>query len=470
MLIIPMDRKLDWRNPPLVTLALVLANLLMFFGFQAGENQALDEALAFYRNSGLYQQEYSWFERFREVSAPGQGQADDEAPLAVHFWAMHTDLEFQDALRQGTFLGPQDSGYADWRVKRARLEGLLQEVVFLEYGLRTARPDAASLVAHMFLHADFMHLFGNMLFLLAVGPLVEVVIGAGAYLLLYLLGGLGSAGFYLLFQADSLVPGIGASGAIAGVMGMFSVLYWARPVRFFFFVFVYFDYLRVPAIVVLPMWIGKELLELLLNPDSPINYYAHLGGLCTGAMLGLAARRWLPSYDLEPLQTEDRERVLESRVKEAARLCRSLEYRRALPLLRRLYREHPERRDLLVMLQEAGRLEPESEDYHAASRRILALGEQDPGTDQLVYETFRDYLRRARPKPRMDVAGRCALVARFLRMGKLREAEALVESLLKADAACPELADLLLRLASAVAEEGRLQTAERYRALALDGT
>lgn len=111
----------------------------------------------------------------------------------------------------------------------------------------------------------------------------------GAPIAITTIGGLASVGFYWLVATPSLVPGIGASGAIAGLMGMYTVLYWTRPMRFFYFILVYFDYVRLPAIVLLPLWIGSQLVQMALDGDSQINYLAHLGGLLGGALIGWAS-------------------------------------------------------------------------------------------------------------------------------------------------------------------------------------
>ncbi len=117
----------------------------------------------------------------------------------------------------------------------------------------------------MWLHANFLHIFFNMIALLIVGPAVEVLLGRARFLTLYLLAGLGgSVGSYLLSPANGL--GVGASGAIMGVMGAYVVVGLRR---------------RLPVAPV----VGLLVLNLLIGFTGNIDWRAHLGGLVTGGVL-----------------------------------------------------------------------------------------------------------------------------------------------------------------------------------------
>jgi membrane associated rhomboid family serine protease len=120
----------------------------------------------------------------------------------------------------------------------------------------------------MWLHANFLHIFFNMIALLIVGPAVEVLLGKARFLVLYLLAGLGgSVCSYLLSQPNA--AGIGASGAIMGVMGAYVVLGARR---------------RLPVAPV----VGLLVLNFLIGFSGNIDWRAHLGGLVTGSVLALA--------------------------------------------------------------------------------------------------------------------------------------------------------------------------------------
>ncbi len=470
LMLIPFDRKLDWRHPPLVTFALVLVNVLVFAIFQTGEDERLLEALHYYATSGLAKIEiprYRDYLRTHEPEHPLLKDATAPEHLSPHWYlTLEYDYGFMQRLEAGQVVVPAEARYPAWREHRRELERRLAKVPTLSYGLVPAKPTAKALIGHMFLHGGLEHLLGNMFFLLAVGFLVEATLGRTAFLVCYLLGGLISAGFDLAFSTDRLVPGIGASGAISGLMGMYAVLFWTRRVRFFYYFVAYFDYVSLPAIALLPLWLLSQGVEMLIDKGSHINYLAHVGGLCGGAVLGLIARRWLPSFSLEPFETADRSVERERRLAEAQALCERLEHRRAWPLLRRLYREFPDDRQTLFYLHQCSRLEPQSDEYHGLSHRILALEGRDPATQRLVAETLADYLQRARPVPRLSPKIACGLLERFLDGVDLAEAERMAEAIIKKSWRCPNLSAALHRLGHLMIQAGHPRKGERYRRLA----
>ena len=469
MIIIPLDRRLDWSRPPVVTLTLILVNVLCFFVWQSGDDQRYSEAMTYYSESGLAQQELTRYLRFQDGDAGNalpEGLSADGPEVYPLYFEMLEDTRFMRELLAEKIITPADENYAQWRERRRQFGELLSQVVIIHYGLRTAAPRWDSLISHMFLHGDFMHLLGNMIFLLAVGLLVEATLGSWAYLLCYLLVGLGSATFDFIFLPTHFSPSIGASGAIAGLMGMYTVLYWTRRIRFFYFIFVYFDYVTLPAIALLPLWIGNELFQILTDHDSNINYYAHLGGLVTGALVGWGVRSYLPAFNDQFLQEEDRQSDFEQRLQQAQQLCHQLEYRKAVNLLKRLHNEQPDDQSVLAHLQEAARIEPEGETYHHASRRILMRPAPDPAARQLRLEVFHDYLRSARPRPRLGRQLVCDLIHWFVTIGALKEAELLAMNLIKRKGECSDQPAMLHRLADLAAEKGHAEKSKFYRGVA----
>ncbi len=444
-LLIPFDRKIDWSRPPWMTLVLVVANLACFLLWQSGDDARLDVAMDYYVESGLAAQEIPYYIRLKRRELGSHDLADKSRDdLAV---AMLMDPAFQTAVATDAVVSRGESGYARWRVKRDHFEALLQRVVLLEHGFRTADPGLADAFTHMFLHADWSHLLGNMFFLIAVGFLVEMTLGWLAFLVAYVIAGLASAGLYYLFAEPSLSPGIGASGAISGLMGMYTVLYWTRRVRFFYFFIAYFDYVSLPAIILLPLWVGREGVQLWLDQDSNINYLAHLGGLLAGALIGGLIRGLVPSFSMARVERQDNRKEVEEGLEQAAALCRRLDYDKARTLLRRLLRLEPDNIEVLALLRETARTDTASEDYHAWSRQLMDL----PGTDlrsrTLVHETFDDYLAHARPKPRINAGLACRLASRFVREHKIDAATMLTTQLIRKAAHCPQLPAIVAGLA-----------------------
>ena len=287
-----------------------------------------------------------------------------------------------------------------------------------------------------------------MLFLFALGVLIEDLMGRAAFVSLYLIGGLGSAGFYILFSTDSLVPGIGASGAIAGLMGMFSVIYGLKRIRFFYSIGVYFDYVSLPAIVLLPMWIGNELFQMLYYTESNINYLAHLGGLFSGAALAAALKYTIDPFDLSHIEVEEQSNKFEQRLAKARNLFQQMEYRKALPLLRRLHQEGCRQREVLYLYFQCSRISPESGDYHKAARTIFLIRKRDSASAELIRETYHEYLKLARPGPRFDADVVCCLADYFIAQQWRHEAGKLMDMVMQQGLDCAGELKLVKRYAA----------------------
>ena len=159
-----------------------------------------------------------------------------------------------------------------------------------------------TLLTSMFLHAGFWHVVPNMLYLWIFGDNVEDRIGHAPYLAFYIAAGLVAAIAQLAINPLSTVPMLGASGAIAGVMGAYFVLYPQSRVLTAVFVLIFFDVVEIPAIFFLGLWF---LLQLLSGVGSigvssvaggGTAFFAHIGGFVAGVIVGVAVRsrdrRW----------------------------------------------------------------------------------------------------------------------------------------------------------------------------------
>lgn len=135
----------------------------------------------------------------------------------------------------------------------------------------------------MFMHGGWMHLIGNMLFLWIYGNNVEDYFGPIKFTLFYLMSGLAAIALYTLFGPNSEIPLIGASGAIAGVMGAYIVLHPRARITILF-VFVFIQFMVLPAKVVLGLWFVVQLLMSLTGSSTGggVAYLAHVGGFVFG--------------------------------------------------------------------------------------------------------------------------------------------------------------------------------------------
>ncbi len=153
-------------------------------------------------------------------------------------------------------------------------------------------PGWATVFTSMFLHGGWFHLIGNMLFLWIFGKNVEGELGHFRYLVLYLASGVAAALIQGLSDPGSHVPMIGASGAIAGVLGAYAVLYPRANVHVFVWIVIFFRIVNVPAWMLLGLWFAMQLVSgLEQGRGSPgVAFWAHVGGFVTGMILVIVLR------------------------------------------------------------------------------------------------------------------------------------------------------------------------------------
>ena len=150
----------------------------------------------------------------------------------------------------------------------------------------------------MFLHADLMHLGGNMLYLWIFGNNIEDELGKVKFLLFYLAAGLAAAGLQVAFSPLSEIPMVGASGAIAGVLGAYLVAYPHARVRSLVFLGFFVRLVDIPAGVLLGFWLLLQILSSLAG-GAGVAWWAHIGGFAFGALLFLV-RRLMTSAPTSP--------------------------------------------------------------------------------------------------------------------------------------------------------------------------
>lgn len=147
----------------------------------------------------------------------------------------------------------------------------------------TALPVYFNFLSSMFMHGDIMHIFGNMLFLWIFGDNLENLLGHVRFAAFYIVCGLAAAVAQIVMDTDSVIPMLGASGAISGVMGGYVLLFPQRQVRAIIFNFL----TTVPAFVAIGIWIAYQLIVGYLTPAGTggVAYAAHIGGFIAGVAL-----------------------------------------------------------------------------------------------------------------------------------------------------------------------------------------
>jgi rhomboid family protein len=149
----------------------------------------------------------------------------------------------------------------------------------------------ATLVTSLFLHAGFLHIAGNMLYLFIFGPAVEERLGHFRFLWFYLLAGIAAGLAMIAMGPDSRVAVIGASGAIAGVLGAYFVLYPRGRIMTILPLFIFVQFLEVPAVLYLLFWFAMQLWAgISAGAQGPfvggVAWWAHVGGFLFGVAIG----------------------------------------------------------------------------------------------------------------------------------------------------------------------------------------
>lgn len=148
-------------------------------------------------------------------------------------------------------------------------------------------PSLATLITCMFLHGSFLHIIGNMLYLWIFGPSIEDRVGHLRFILFYPICGLVATLTHIATDPSSPVPLIGASGAIAGILGAYLLLFPRARILCLFFIWIFPRFIRLPALIFLGLWIALQFWYAHTVPKemSAVAWSAHIGGFLAGLLL-----------------------------------------------------------------------------------------------------------------------------------------------------------------------------------------
>jgi membrane associated rhomboid family serine protease len=263
---------------PWITFALIAINVVVFLITNPGRDD----------NQSLVNQKYDELLRYY-IDHPYLEFPENTKKLLTE-----TEVEKIEAMKEGAEQ-PLDEETVE--NQQSRIDSISDEITtllnkdpFREYGFVPSDPHLTNLFTCMFMHSGFFHLFGNMLFLFLAGCAIEDVWGRPSYLAFYLVSGLVATGAHQLLYPHSMSPLVGASGAIAGLMGAFLVRLAKTRIRFFYLIWLLFLGIRTgtffaPAYIVLPLWLLEQFLTASLSDDSGggVAVWAHIGGFVFGA-------------------------------------------------------------------------------------------------------------------------------------------------------------------------------------------
>jgi len=451
-----------------MTVLLILVNMIVWWGPQRSEENARERAAHYYVNSVLPELELPPFVEWLEKTDPKRGKLarrmlphEETYPQLLE--SLQNDRKFLAKLQADGIITPTNPQYGEWKRDRQQYEAMLPAPFTARWSqdyTKDAEFKPWTWITAAFLHGSTGHLLGNMLFLFLFGFSVELALGRGTYLSFYLLGAVGASALAGWAYAGKDGYGLGASGAISALMGMYAVMYRLKRIRFFYQLFFYFNYVTAPALLLLPAWIVNELMQHWLGGQG-IAYMAHLGGLLTGAalMTGALLLRRVQAPETAAAPEPDR---FGEHVAAAQKFSAAMKFDKACGEWRAAAALRPGDSDTLRAWFNTARLQPASDDFHQAARRIFRLPATDEGTMALQHASYKTYLDQAKPGARLKPEDMARLARRFARIRQFEDTDKLCRILLKTAPDHPELADTLSACAN-----GLLHAGERDKAIGL---
>jgi len=465
MLIIPLTNNISKDNPPLITIMLIFINCFIFFFIQSSDSRNYHEAMQFYLDSGLGSIEVSRYLTYLEmntnknISYSSEKNNVNKSTVSRYYPKMVKDRTFMHKLLTEQIITADEEIYVEWRKLRNQFADMLSEVTSTKYGYVPSSPRYLNAITYMFLHGGVMHLVGNMVFLWLVGCVLELGCGRVFYAALYLLTGVASVGLYHVIYMDSVVPLIGASGAISGLMGAYTLLYGKRKIKIFYSLGVYFNYTRIYAIVLLPVWIGKEFFQLFFGGPSQVAYVAHIGGLVSGALLGVVNLKLLGRVDQEVFK-EDPKEGIDALLETALQKIGKLDMSGARPVLEHILEKDPHNTDALYHLFNIDKLNPQSETFHKTASRCLLSLSTNKENQQRVYDIYKEYAGIAQPlRLHPDLLFRISSI--FSALGHPEEAEKIIGMLLQKHPKSRKIPSGILNLGRAYLKKGMSAKGEK---------
>jgi membrane associated rhomboid family serine protease len=458
MFIVPVTGKINRRNLPVVTIGLILINCLVFFLFQSNQAEQYRKAEEYYFTSGLAEIELSRFIKYRNPSAdeqlaPKTLERMGEEQIIRHYQKMREDGTFIKKLRNEEIITPRDPDYAAWRHLRAEYEHLQSKIVSVKYGFIPAEAKPITFFTYMFLHGGFEHLLGNMVFLWLVACMIEMGSSRSFCAATYVLTGLGAAGLFWLLNPQSGIHLVGASGSIAGLMGAFCVLYGRKKVKFFYSLGVYFNYFKAPAIIILPIWIAKEIFFLYADDMSNVAYEAHLGGLISGVPLGLIGLILFKNVENNLLVRDEAADGISPLIEKALEHIRRLDMDAAGRLLEQVLAKDPGHIAAMTHLFNICKNRPQDPRFHEIARQLLARLSGDSALQPNAAKIFEEYTS-LNPCPCLSADLYLRMISVLSGLGHPEKAERIMAMLLRQKPDLPGIPAALLKLAEGFRRKG----------------
>ncbi|MBP7866637.1 MAG: rhomboid family intramembrane serine protease [Acidobacteria bacterium] len=265
-------RRMPWMSILFIGLNFVLF-LLSHYSAQGTEKKAEEQL----QKVLDYWQAHPWTKLPPEVTKNAGEEVKQFASLMEQ---MYNETGYEPSLAE------QKNHQEELNRMGKEFESALFEHPFLRYGFIPGKPTLLAFFACMFIHGGWLHLLFNMWFFYLAGPSIEDVYGRTGFVIFYLGTGAAATLTHMAMFSSSMVPVVGASGAIAGLMGAFLVRFWHSKITlFYFFGFWARGTFDAPAWLMLPLWLIEQVwFAFLMQEQGGVGYWAHIGGFVAGAL------------------------------------------------------------------------------------------------------------------------------------------------------------------------------------------
>ncbi len=351
MLIVPIaHERQSVQRLPWVTFGIIAINVLVFLftNFSGSSESEQNDALMNF-------EQYYWSHPYLTI------------PEETKQFFSARDLEQISLLKEGTDLTqiPEDVLASE----QAELDGLAKKALnlvnehpFQKYGYIPGKSSIFNLITCMFVHSGWLHLIGNMLFLYLAGCSIEDLWGRPLYIGFYLTSGIAATLVHVLKFSDSVEPLVGASGAIAGLMGAFLFRLYKTKIRFFYILIIFlrpkWGTFEAPAYVMLPLWLVQQVFFAAISDESAgVAFWAHIGGFLFGFIVAFAMK-----------MARIEEKFIAPAIEKRVSLAQNPDFLRAMELSEK--GDYP---DALILLEKVVRKEPNHIDAYMEMRRIAEI-------------------------------------------------------------------------------------------------
>ncbi len=467
---IPVEKKPQWQNPPILTIVLIFISIGCFFTWQNKDTEREAAAFQYYIQSGLAAIEVPAYIEYMDSNK----QSSTELKLALSnnrqqgyrrlLQKLIVDGRFLNQLDNFQIIKSNHPQFKLWLQKHNEFKRLMARIVKYQYGLKPYKYDLESLILHNFLHNDVNHLIINMIFLFMFGFIIELAIGRSAYLFVFLVSGISSAITLVILNPDSAHWVVGASGAVAGLVGFYTLLYGKRKIRFFYSVIVYFGYVTAPALILLPVWLVYEFINQYFFQNQVSNI-SHIGGLATGALLGLIYKRYPKLIHQQEIHDNSKQLHYQKNLQFALDNIAQLNFNSAHKVLHELLLNQPNDIQVIKQLYNLEKIHPDTDQYHVFAHQLIKLAIESNGQEKLIHSIYQEYSNIAKPSAKFTPDLLYNLATIFANHHYLDDAVKICHYLLKHDNNTNKQPELLLSVINGLKKENKQEQYEQLKNL-----